>query len=235
MIARACATHSNVVCAHAHSISWSNTCVNVKNAGFIVRIGRTNSCNTLAERGVLVLMATSSQSYTLRPAVADELELAVAIDDAAALLFAQAGMPLDMPNEHPFVLAERARWRRCLEAEQLLFACHAGEPIGFFALAHAGDRAYLEQLSVRPEHGRRGVGALLLSAAYARSRELGETELWLTTYAHLPWNKPYYERQGFEVIPEAQCNAALRALLEEQRAALPHPEQRVAMVRRLAA
>lgn len=178
-------------------------------------------------------MTTPSPPYSLRQAVSTELARAIAVDDAAALLFTQVGVIFDLSDDHPFVAAEHERWRRAVEAGELCFACSAAEPIGFSALARAGERAYLEQLSVHPDHGRRGVGSLLLEAAFARSRTRGDRELWLTTYAHVPWNKPYYERHGFVAVPEGQCNAALRAILEEQRAYLPFPQQRIAMVRAL--
>lgn len=55
--------------------------------------------------------------------------------------------------------------------------------------------------------------------------------LWLTTYAHLPWNRPFYERAGFAVIPEAQCPPGIVEILAEQRACLPAPRERIAMQR----
>jgi len=172
-------------------------------------------------------------TYTLRAAAIDELDQAIAIDDAAGLLFAQAGLAIDLSNDHPFVLAERARWRSAIAHGQLWFACEAGEPVGFSALGRAGTQAYLEQLAVRPEHGRRGVGTMLLAAACDHAKQSGDSELWLTTYAHLAWNKPYYEHHGFSVVPESRCGHELQAHLAEQRATLPAPEERVAMVRKL--
>lgn len=103
----------------------------------------------------------------------------------------------------------------------------------FDLVQRAGDLAYLEQLSVRPEYGRRGLGASLLESACDHCRRRGDAELWLTTYAHLPWNRPFYERHGFRGVPDAQCNQVVRALLAEQRNALPDPAQRIAMRRRL--
>jgi GNAT superfamily N-acetyltransferase len=172
-------------------------------------------------------------SYSLRAATGDELDKAIAIDEAAGLLFIEAGLTIDLPGDHPFVVAERESWRRAIERGQLWFACHAADPIGFSALGRAGDLAYLEQLAVRPEHGRRGVGSMLLDAACAHTRQSGASELWLTTYAHLGWNKPYYERHGFTVVAESRCSPELRAHLQAQRATLPAPEQRIAMVRTL--
>lgn len=169
--------------------------------------------------------------YVLRAAVSGELSLAVAIDDAAVELFARAGIVFNLTDDHPFVLGEHRRWERTLERGDLYFACHGAEPVGFFAIDMLGDVAYLEQLSVRPEHGRRGLGRALLESACERLGARGASDVWLTTYAHVPWNGPFYERCGFRVVAEAHCSPQLRRILEEQRAALPEPEQRVAMLR----
>jgi GNAT superfamily N-acetyltransferase len=171
--------------------------------------------------------------YTLRTAASHELDHAIAIDDAAGFLFGQAGLSIDLSSDHPFVVAERARWRSALAQGQLWFACQEGQPVGFSALGRAGELAYLEQLAVRPEHGRRGVGTMLLAAACEQAKQSGDSALWLTTYAHLAWNRPYYERQGFSVVPESHCSPELQAHLAEQRATLPAPEERVAMMRKL--
>jgi hypothetical protein len=55
--------------------------------------------------------------------------------------------------------------------------------------------------------------------------------LWLTTYAHVPWNRAFYERFGFAVVPESSCGGDILEILTEQRRWLPAPEQRVAMRR----
>jgi GNAT superfamily N-acetyltransferase len=178
-------------------------------------------------------MSTSLPAYEIRLAVDRELHDAIAIDEAAAQLYADAGLAIELADDHPFVVAERRRWQRALANAELFLAWAENEAMGFYALGRAGGRAYLEQLSVRPKYGRRGLGASLLEAAcdYFRTRKY--TELWLTTYGHLPWNRPFYERRGFHVAADTQCNQALRELLAEQRHALPDPAQRIAMVRRL--
>jgi len=181
------------------------------------------------------LMLKLPTPYALRPAHPGELPCAVAIDDAGAEQFEAIGIRFDLSDEHPFVQAERLRWQHALKMGELFFACHADEPVGFFALSTVAGHAYLEQLSVRPDHGRRGLGTALLQAACARCAAHGDIQLWLTTYAHVPWNAPFYERCGFRIVPEVECDPQLRALLDEQRSALPAPEQRVAMVRPLRA
>jgi GNAT superfamily N-acetyltransferase len=72
----------------------------------------------------------------------------------------------------------------------------------------------LEQLSVAPPSMRRGIGRALLE----RVREtVGHERVWLTTYDHLPWNRPFYERFGFARAPDADHGPELREALAEQR------------------
>ena len=159
----------------------------------------------------------------LRQASPSELHVAVAIDDDASELYASAGIVLRFPEGHPFVLGERARWKRCAEAGGLWFAVEAGVVAGFAALEALDGVTHLEQLSVRRDLGRHGIGGTLLRKA------LEHAPLTLTTYAHVPWNAPWYERNGFVRLAEHEWTPGLRARMVEERAALPFPEQRVAM------
>jgi GNAT superfamily N-acetyltransferase len=104
----------------------------------------------------------------------------------------------------------------------------AGRAIGFAAFRLVDGEPYLDQLAVRRAHMRRGVGSALLQLAISWS---SGRRLWLTTYSHLPWNRPYYERHGFVAVPGQACGPELRSVLQEQRAVLPDPDQRIAMVR----
>lgn len=172
-------------------------------------------------------------AYALRLAGPDELEHAIAIDDAALQVYAAAGIVIALADDHPFVRAEYASWREVLEGAGLYFAMVDGVRAGFYALGHIEGQAHLEQLSVRPEYGRKGLGRALLEHACELAQARGERAVWLTTYAHVPWNRPFYERHGFRVVHERECLNEIRQILAAQREVLPLPEQRVAMVRRL--
>jgi len=87
---------------------------------------------------------------------------------------------------------------------------------------------YLEQLSIRRTAMRQGLGRRLLQHAIAWA---GDEPLWLTTYGHIPWNRPFYERHGFVIVPESACPPGMVAILDDQRRALPAPEERIAMRR----
>ena len=155
----------------------------------------------------------------------------VAIDNDAGALYAQAGLDLDLGPEHPYARAERVYWTRAAEAGGV-FLAEAEQPgggaVGLLVMDLVDGVPYLEQLSVRTSAMRRGLGRRLLDHAIAWA---GARPLWLTTYAHLAWNRPFYESAGFTVVPEAQCPPGIVALLEDQRRWLPAPEQRIAMCR----
>jgi GNAT superfamily N-acetyltransferase len=171
----------------------------------------------------------TAPAFVLRLARPEERNAVVAIDDAAALLYRVAGLAVDLPGEHPFVVAEIARWERAILEGRLHVAATALDtPVGFASLASVNGYPYLDQLSVLPGWMRRGIGTALVRQAIERA---GEAPLWLTTYDHLPWNRPFYERFGFVRVPEERCGAELHRILAEQRESLPAPEMRCAMVR----
>jgi GNAT superfamily N-acetyltransferase len=166
----------------------------------------------------------------IRFAQSQELELLVAIDDDSAKLYATAGVAIDLPSTHPFIVDERRRWSESLQAGRTLLAMNeSGDGVGFAVVDLLDGAAYLDQLSVRMSAMRRGVGTALVRAALALGHELGADAMWLTTYGHLPWNVPFYEKLGFVLMPEAEWGAGVLHHVEAQRESLPLPEERVAM------
>jgi GNAT superfamily N-acetyltransferase len=163
-----------------------------------------------------------------RLATLDDLDAIFTIDDDTGPLFASAGIVVDYPPEHPFVIAERAGWEASVRAGNTIVHVEHGVPVGVAALGTVDDAPYLDQLSVRRAAMGRGIGGALLASAIARAG----AELWLNTYGHLPWNRPFYERRGFVLVPEADWGAEMREIIADQRATLPRPDQRVVMVRR---
>jgi GNAT superfamily N-acetyltransferase len=160
-----------------------------------------------------------------RAADLPDLPALLDIDRDASELFDRAGLHLDLPDTHEFSVTERERIRASIAAAAAIVAFDGdGVAAGFIALGLRDGAAYVEQLSVRARCMRRGIGSTLLAMASVQP-------LWLTTYDHLPWNRPFYERRGFAVVAEDACGTQLRDDLEFQRRWLPLPGRRVAMRR----
>ena len=159
----------------------------------------------------------------LRSVRPDELRLLTEINDDACLAYGEYGLSFDLREDHPFVLAEAARWKASALAGHAFFAC-APDPVGFVALGFLDGKPHLDQVSVRRAWARRGIGTALV--VHAQRWSLPRGELWLTTYDGVPFNRPFYERLGFDV---AAPGPELSATLDEERAALPAPERRISM------
>jgi len=165
----------------------------------------------------------------IRQASPDEIDDMVSIDVDACTLYVEAGLDADLGPDHPYSVAERACWTRCArEGNAFVAGPPDAPPVGLLVMDRIDDAPYLEQLSVRRSAMGQGLGRRLL----ARAIEWADREpLWLTTYAHIPWNRPFYDRHGFVTVPESACPSGMVAILEDQRRALPAPDQRIAMRR----
>jgi GNAT superfamily N-acetyltransferase len=74
----------------------------------------------------------------------------------------------------------------------------AGDPpVGLCRVEGIDGTAHLEQLSVHPDHGRRGIGRALLRAGCAWAKAHGYDDITLATYRDVPWNGPFYASEGF--------------------------------------
>jgi len=99
--------------------------------------------------------------------------------------------------------------------------------VGFIAAEAHGRCLHIVEMDVLPSHGRQGIGARLLQQVRAAARDRRCVYITLTTFAHIPWNAPFYARQGFREVSEFGEFAHLqRALRIEQANGLSH---RIAM------
>jgi GNAT superfamily N-acetyltransferase len=178
--------------------------------------------------------ADRGRDFELRVGTEADLDLLCDIDLDAGALFVRAGLDLDLPAGHEFFVYERSRWLDSLVSGRTLVAMETdGSAIGFAATGVRDEEAYLDQLSVRTQFMRRGVGTALLVAAECMAQRARQGTLWLTTYAHLGWNRPFYGRAGFVVVPEAECGPEILAEVAYERRWLPCPDQRVIMRKQL--
>ncbi len=170
--------------------------------------------------------------HAVRPARARDLPLIAGIEDSGTALFEE--VLGDLTGD---VLASPGPSGRERAAEPG-FILVAGDPaIGFAHVVDMESHAHLDQISVHPEHGRRGVGTALLEAAAERAALGGHGSLTLTTYADLPWNGPFYARHGFVEVSDGEPRTAAQLAISanEERLGLSRHGRRVWMRRVLRA
>ena len=166
-------------------------------------------------------------TYIITEARPTDLPLLAAVErDAARLLVGHA------PET---VLAETTSLEDLESAQRqghLWVALADDLPVGF---AHARllepGAIHLEEVDVRPEHGRRGLGRGLVEAVSAWAKAAGYRCVTLTTFRDVRWNMPFYVGLGFEVIPPHELSPALRAVLQDETRRGLDPARRVAMRR----
>jgi GNAT superfamily N-acetyltransferase len=169
-------------------------------------------------------------AIAVRPAQPDELAGLPPLEKRADDMFTPFGIG---PLPEPGTVDDLA------DAEVVLVVGHP--PQGFARLdvlrtaagaVAAPGSLHLEQLSVDPDHGRRGVGRALLRAAVAWAGEQGYAELTLATYRDVPWNGPFYASEGFEETA-AVDDWYLAHGLEPEEEVMGHGGTRVLMTLRL--
>lgn len=165
------------------------------------------------------------EEWTVRQADGADVAQLPAVEAAADEVFVPLGIT-DLPA--PATAEDRAAaWR-------VLVVGEPGRVVGFAVLELLDGAVHLEQLSVDPAHGRRGIGAALLAATVRAARENGSDRVTLLTYADVPWNAPWYARHGWQVTTD--LTPGLRALRSrEVELGLDRYGPRRAMVRSVAA
>jgi GNAT superfamily N-acetyltransferase len=151
----------------------------------------------------------------IRLARTDDLAALIAIELAAGAAFRDLGMDVvadDDPGS-PEELGPYAEDGRALVAVD-----GDDRPVGYLLLDIVDGAAHIEQVSVHPDHARRGIGRALIKEAVSWARSRGLDALTLTTYVEVPWNGPYYERLGFAYVAAEEETPGLRALRVRERA-----------------
>lgn len=168
---------------------------------------------------------------SLRPARHDDIVALQEIERAADTRFAGVGHPELADGA---VMPDDAA-ARAIDGGRITVAEVDGVAVGFVVRGMLGAEPSIAQLSVLPTAGRRGVGTALLEHALDEALAGGHATMVLVTQSDVPWNRPFYERRGFEVVPESAWTPAMRAAMDAQATAGLDRATRVQMRRRLRA
>ncbi len=169
------------------------------------------------------------EGYVISGAAGEEIPALISVDLAASQLFAGTGKLSDdqlgdhvpaevfeaaIPGGHVFAARDRT-----------------GAPAGFVLTSLRGDTLYLDQISVDPAHGRRGLGAALIRRVLKDARDRRRRTVTLSTFRDLPWNAPFYRTQGFRELPRKRLTGWMLEI-EAQQAEVMDVTQRCFMRRK---
>ena len=149
----------------------------------------------------------------IREVRADELTLLRAIETAAGEVFRELGMD-EIADDAPLAVEELAAYQG--DGRAWVSVDGADRPIAYLLMQRVDDSAHVEQISVHPDHARRGRGKALIDVAGQWSYEQGLTGLTLTTFEDVPWNAPYYRRLGFRILQDDEIPEGLRAIRRQE-------------------
>ncbi len=140
-------------------------------------------------------------ALSVRRAETQDLPTLLEIQAAAALRFARLGL-IATPDGLPETIPIRAFQQAALKG--LLFVAeHAERGVGFALCSIERPDLYLDQLSVIPDAARKGAGTALVDAVSMEARRRGLWGVSLSTFRDVPWNAPFFAKQGFQELPRA--------------------------------
>lgn len=119
--------------------------------------------------------------------------------------------------------------RDYVEGARAWVVSDADEVVGFVLVDRVDDGAHVEQVCVVPEHQGRGLGRALIERAIQWAAERDRHSVTLTTFTHIPWNRPLYEHLGFHVVEVACLGPELAARRSAEAARGLDPSLRVVM------
>jgi len=158
---------------------------------------------------------SSRDGFVLRTARLDDLARLRDIERAAGALFRGVDMESVAADEPPSVesLASYVRQGRAWVAVD-----DDDRPVAYLIADIVDGDGHISQVSVDPGHARRRLGRALIERAAAWASAHALPSLTLTTFADVPWNRPYYERLGFHVLTDDQLGHDLRRIREDEAA-----------------
>lgn len=150
-----------------------------------------------------------------RTARKDDLLALRELERAAGAAFRDLGMAAVADDEPPSV-TDLAAFQE--DGRAWVITDSADRPVAYLLLDVVDGNAHVEQVSVHPDHARQGLGKTLLDTAAAWAAQRGLAALTLTTYLDVPWNAPYYQRLGFQIMAESEIGDELRRICEHEQA-----------------
>lgn len=88
--------------------------------------------------------------------------------------------------------------------------------IGFLYAEKQEDDLYIIEVDVSSEHQKQGIGRQLMFHAIDFAKQQGFQAVTLTTFTDVAWNRPFYEKLGFELLNPQNLKPYLKQKIEHE-------------------
>lgn len=160
-------------------------------------------------------MSDLPEGYTITAANVDDIPALIAVDKGASALFEPTGLlepealsdhvPADvfeaeMPSGNVIVARNQHHWT-----------------VGFALVSLRGKGLYLDQVSVHPDHGQKGIGRALVEQVLNEAGRRKLPHVSLSTFRDLAWNGPFYASLGFKELPREKLDPYMLEIEDAQK------------------
>ncbi len=105
------------------------------------------------------------------------------------------------------------------------------EPIGFINVEKHANSLHICELSVCQRWQGQGIGKQLITHIIDVALVQKIPAITLTTFCDIPWNAPYYQRLGFNIIKHGNVPTELNSILQHEMDAGFQVDERCAMIK----
>jgi N-acetylglutamate synthase-like GNAT family acetyltransferase len=170
---------------------------------------------------------TRAGELELRTArLTDTQEILDVIEDAGEMFNG-----LGLADESLEVSFPLGKLKRLIRKEQVWVCARGSSLAGAIILSALRKTAYVEELAVRRDCGRRGIGTRLVGRGIIWACEKELDSIYLSTFASVPWNAPFYRKLGFTDIDPDRWTSAMRRIRRTEEAQGLKVSERVFMQR----
>lgn len=154
-----------------------------------------------------------SMLYSIRKAQIEDIPVLQEIEQAASGMFSDTRYAYEVSA----ACLSKDFLKDAISSDSVFTAVDGDNtPIGFAVVVQLAFSAHLHELSVHPQHSRRGIGRRLVDASIRYCRDLGLDRLTLSTYRDIPWNEPFYSSLGFKTIALSDLDSHLLAVRDQE-------------------
>lgn len=158
-------------------------------------------------------MQRHPEAFQIRLARPDEVTCLREIEDIAGALFSGLGL-IEEELDSSFPVDDLSR---LVDLGQVWVACGVDDiPVGMVIASVRDGAVYVEEMDVLPTYGRRGLGTRLIASVCGWARLQGYVAVTLSTFRDVPWNAPFYRKQGFRDLLPSEWTPGMPAVRERE-------------------